>query len=120
MIQAFSASAAATAATMPGLSSWFTSRHSSSRCGFAGGPSRRATSIPSTRWGHSWPRGTSDELSTARASSSASAKRPCSSRSRDRTPSWYAVQLGVSRSSLMRSASATESSASSKRPCSTS
>ena len=35
---------------------------------------------------------------------SASAQRPCSSRSRARTPSWYAVQIGVSRSSLMRSA----------------
>ena len=39
--------------------------------------------------------------------SSASAGRPWSSRSRARTPSWNAVQIGVSRSSLMRSASAT-------------
>ena len=31
---------------MPGLSSLFTSRHSSSRCGFAGGPSRRADEHP--------------------------------------------------------------------------
>ena len=54
---------------MPGLSSLVTSRHSSSRCGFAGGPSRRATSSPSTRCGHSWLSGRSPDRSTARASS---------------------------------------------------
>ena len=46
---------------MPGLSSRFASRHSSSRCRFAGGPSRRAASRPSTRCGHSWLSGRSPD-----------------------------------------------------------
>ena len=73
VIQAFSASAAAAAASLSGTSSRSAIRHSSSRCGFSGGASRRAARSPSTRWGHRRLSGRLPAASTARASRSASA-----------------------------------------------
>ena len=76
---------------MPGLSSRFTSRHSSSRCGFSGGAVPAGQRAARARGGATaGSAGGRRTASTARASCSASAQRPCSSRSRARTPSCHA------------------------------